>query len=848
MQSLYLAGVMDRIRLQVKFKHLRVGFLSLVICLLATLNLHAQSEIPTEYLKIKSGEFIISNFAGSTDQSYPYDILVHPDASVGQAYLKTNGDNLVEFKFETEEGAEGMTEVVISYFTTAAPIHPATKKYIIEVGNSCVKALDDHVSMYVNAPEKSFDVLTNDSSDSTELLIKKIIVSNNGTAIVASDERSILFTPDLDFQGDAYVSYVACNDLGKCDQAQMTVHVMEDTESLGHMQISLKTHLEESVDLILPQTDYYVTHAPTSGSLSGQEGDIVRRYTPNDGFIGSDTIRLEYSQDLSRTFIVAVTPVSMKYFAVNDFVYTRPNQDVILNVLDNDVIQYEVSDYSEANVGTLVHLGDGEFHYIPDENYEGVAQFTYTVCYDSIYCETATAGIHVGGMAPQNEFVYRFKTLKNTQLPLIYEIPFDDYIINFGENPQNGSLPYIEDDFTWTFGCNEISTNKLLIYTPDLDFVGLDAFNFFHCPPNSSICTFVQVEVEVIDAEDECPCIGPDCVWSGDANNDGLVDMEDLLTIGWYLGETGPTRAPGILSEWYGENSSDWMIDQPFTDQNIKYADSDGDGYVTEQDIVGIDENYLSHHALIPDESNLKAPYQFSMVPVSFSLDSGDVIILDVYIGTESNPVIDMHGIKFSVNIPPIILDSSSLSVDFHHDSWLAENTSSIQLDRVPYDGRIDAGFSRANGNVVSGFGLVATISFIVEDDIAGIRSDSDQIPFTLTLNNGVGYNSTGERVDIPGDSYTYILDLSKDDATPLNESTFLFPNPATDELNVHVNGSNRILEVEMYNLTGQLVSSSNEIQLKQYVANVNHLSTGFYFARIKTLEGVVTKPFEVIR
>lgn len=80
------------------------------------------------------------------------------------------------------------------------------------------------------------------------------------------------------------------------------------------------------------------------------------------------------------------------------------------------------------------------------------------------------------------------------------------------------------------------------------------------------------------------------------------------------------------------------------------------------------------------------------------------------------------------------MLDSSSVEVNFHQDAWLAEGAPFISLGKVPWDGRIDAGFVKANGNGASGFGVIATIVFIIEDDAEGFKSGDGLIHLPITL------------------------------------------------------------------------------------------------------------------
>ena len=86
-------------------------------------------------------------------------------------------------------------------------------------------------------------------------------------------------------------------------------------------------------------------------------------------------------------------------------------------------------------------------------------------------------------------------------------------------------------------------------------------------------------------------------VWSGDANNDGIVDILDILPIGQYWNSRGNKR---------DEASSGWKI-QPAVpwqpDKFATYADTNGDGLVNEKDIVPIALNWKLSHSTTPKTS-----------------------------------------------------------------------------------------------------------------------------------------------------------------------------------------------------------------------------------------------------
>ena len=64
-----------------------------------------------------------------------------------------------------------------------------------------------------------------------------------------------------------------------------------------------------------------------------------------------------------------------------------------------------------------------------------------------------------------------------------------------------------------------------------------------------------------------------------------------------------------------------------------------------------------------------------------------------------------------------------------------------------------------------------------------------------------------------------------------------IYPNPANNELNI--SATNKIAKVEVYNLTGQLQSSSNKNKV-----DVSDLSSGIYFVKAYSEDGVATQKF----
>jgi hypothetical protein len=80
----------------------------------------------------------------------------------------------------------------------------------------------------------------------------------------------------------------------------------------------------------------------------------------------------------------------------------------------------------------------------------------------------------------------------------------------------------------------------------------------------------------------------PVSVYPGDANNDGMVDVRDILPIGLYYGKTGSSRLGGS-NTWQKQ-----FINEPWTPEQASYADCDGNGRVDSNDVIAIIQNWYA--------------------------------------------------------------------------------------------------------------------------------------------------------------------------------------------------------------------------------------------------------------
>lgn len=97
------------------------------------------------------------------------------------------------------------------------------------------------------------------------------------------------------------------------------------------------------------------------------------------------------------------------------------------------------------------------------------------------------------------------------------------------------------------------------------------------------------------------------------------------------------------------------------------------------------------------------------------------------------------------------------------------------------------------------------------------------------------------------GATPTSAKDLSK-----LDSEFVVFPNPATDAVNLQLNLSKQAqtATVRLFDLSGKLIRQFNydNVQKETFQYNVNNLSSGTYFLQVITAEGAGTKKFMVAK
>ncbi|NJK83963.1 MAG: T9SS type A sorting domain-containing protein [Saprospiraceae bacterium] len=380
----------------------------------------------------------------------------------------------------------------------------------------------------------------------------------------------------------------------------------------------------------------------------------------------------------------------------------------------------------------------------------------------------------------------------------------------------------------------------MLIYTPQANATGVDEFEVQYCI-TANTCRTVKISVEILDIalEDSEKCISNDCVWEGDVNNDGVVNIQDILALGHTIGETGIARI-NSTDVWLGKAGAEWNGGQA-----LKHADANGDGVISSKDTAAIAANFGRTHKItsvgVPPTSPLPIYYgKPDTIPV---VGPGAILEIPIILGNDFFPAIDIYGLSFEINYSPTLFLEGSVKVTFEEDSWFNYGSPTLNLTRENITGRVDIGITRTNRKTVSGHGVVARFSGIVVADIDLIRLRDEVItPLSITA---TATNGQGQQMQLGTDNYAVKLALNNEEvqspevATPAEWS--IFPNPATHLLNINLDKLDRF---EVFTITGQKVYDG----IAQPQLQVSNWNNGFYFLRAYTTDGkVINQKFEVM-
>lgn len=322
-------------------------------------------------------------------------------------------------------------------------------------------------------------------------------------------------------------------------------------------------------------------------------------------------------------------------------------------------------------------------------------------------------------------------------------------------------------------------------------------------------------------------CItGCDSVWPGDANDDGLANNMDLLTLGMAFGNTGPAR-PAASLNWEAQYSPAWGTATP-TLINNRHQDTDGDGTVSFADTVAILQNYGLMHAKTGDPVITGGdPTLFYVMPAD-TAGLGASISIPLHLGTAADPLGAAYGIAFTVTYNPALIDPAT--IDFNIDgSWLGtEGVNAITINHNDAGaGLLDVAITRIDQNDNSGFGQVGNLTFTTAGSLS-----TEALPLQLGLTSTMLIDNQGDPVAVIPATDTLIV-INQPDYVPqigAENPVTVYPNPFSTATTLSFpNARGQAFRLTVTDLTGKVVMQLDGIRGSKFRLEKGQLANGVY-------------------
>ncbi|MFK7835564.1 MAG: tandem-95 repeat protein [Sulfitobacter sp.] len=490
------------------------------------------------------GEPVVVDLRGNdTDVETPTEDLVISDATSLDGEVVDNGDGTVTFT-----PADGFTgDAIITYTVSDLDGGSDDGTATVSVANNGPTAVDD----VAETPEDEaviIDLLGNDTdpdNDNDELTLADVSVPADQGEVVDNGDGTVTFTPAMDFNGEATISYTVSDPDGNTDDGEAVVTVVPVNDPPVTMDDELTTDedtpseplnvLENDSDPEGGDLELVSATSPDGDVRFTPEGEVV--FTPDPDFNGTTTIEY-FARDpegLETPGIVNVTvnPINDAPVAVDDSDETDEEVPVVIDLLandtdvDNDTDELTViSATVDPAEGELVEISNGVYEFTPADDFTGIATVDYIIADPDGLTDDAVHTIDVGNVndAPITE---------DDELTTDEDTPSEPLnVLENDSDPDGDPLELIEAESP--DGDVSFTPEGEVVFTPDPDFNGTTTIEYVvRDPAGEETPGIVNVTVNPVndapDAVDDVDVTPEDTPITVDLlANDTDVDGDDL--------------------------------------------------------------------------------------------------------------------------------------------------------------------------------------------------------------------------------------------------------------------------------------------------------------------------------
>ena len=292
---------------------------------------------------------------------------------------------------------EGEHRVRVEYYENGGGALAQFNWQRLVASNNDYYVMLENARLTVDAP----GVLDNDNDPSGNIPTATLVSPTTNGVVELNSDGSFSYTPNDHFSGTDSFDYIATNSGAAGNLATVTITVapvndipVASNDSFivfanGTWTTDAPGVLGNDNDLDGDPLTAILLDSTANGALGfNPDGSFV--YTPNLGFVGTDTFTYMASDGQSNSNLAMVTitvaelneaPVAQNdaYEVTNDAVLTVAAPGVLLNDTDANNDSLAATLVAAPLFGTVTLNADGSFDYFPPANFSGTDSFTYKV-------------------------------------------------------------------------------------------------------------------------------------------------------------------------------------------------------------------------------------------------------------------------------------------------------------------------------------------------------------------------------------------------------------------------------------------------------------------------------------
>ncbi|MES2593069.1 MAG: PKD-like domain-containing protein [Bacteroidota bacterium] len=339
--------------------------------------------------------------------------------------------------------------------------------------------------------------------------------------------------------------------------------------------------------------------------------------------------------------------------------------------------------------------------------------------------------------------------------------------------------------------------------------------------------------------------VNPKAVWPGDTDNDSLVNNNDLLPIGIHFAQTGTPRA-NTGNIWQAYVANNWGTQQT-NGEDVKHADSNGDGVVDANDTLAITSNFNLTHVIVPPvytDFDVRATSDMYFVINNIAYNPGDWVTAELWLGTLASPLSNLYGIAFDINYDASVVQTGTESIGYAAN-WLGTpGTDAITISQI--DGLANTAYgamTRTDHTNRSGYGKIAEFKFQINSSFTATDTMLLSIS-SYRANDAVGMAKT---LTIATDSIFINSMTTGIYSKQAASSVSISPNPFSSQTTVSFTTEMKNVNVKIVDILGKEIKNIS-FSGKQLVVEKGELNAGVYFIQVISEKNMIANEKMVIQ